>query len=310
MEAIDRLENSSAPVSAQDTADKENTTPIDAGGVAVSDFSAFMRQALGESKTQVNEEELFAAVVQERLAQENPEAEAYFVQMQSQYINSMRRADGYVPVEDAAVAALNATVEAGHIDATVGARINAESFRAAQLDDDHTALFDSHGSAGDATIAVMDIESALARSQAVLDEINGGTLEPDNRPLDTPSNSISGGGSSSHTDSSSGPSVARDGAGGFLWKPVSEADGKLVVLLPTDLKGAIDKVEIHSELPPSPDSLLEKGRFTGDTHNGGRPHFRFDQPGEAYGDNVHLVVFRDDGSTVTYDIDNGGDRHD
>src|SRR5690606_6805779 len=101
-----------------------------------------------------------------------------------------------------------------------------------------------------------------------------------------------------------------DGSGGFLWKPKSENDGKLVVLLPKDFKGMIDRVEIHSQLPPEEATKLGQGRFSGDTQNGGRPHFRFDKPGESYGSDVHVVVFKDDGSTATWQIGDGGQRYD
>ena len=104
--------------------------------------------------------------------------------------------------------------------------------------------------------------------------------------------------------------TASDGGGGFLWKPVSESNGKLVVLLPTGLRGKIQKVEIHNEDPPTSSSLVADGQFAGDTHNGNRPHYRFANPGAAYGKNIFLIAFLTDGRVISYPIPDGSKRLD
>ncbi|MCB0325575.1 MAG: hypothetical protein KDD69_18465, partial [Bdellovibrionales bacterium] len=220
----------------------------------------------------------------------------------------------------AAVRALEATVAAGHVDEATAEQVNGEAFAAAQLDGDDTALFDSFGSEGDPTVAVSNMEAALLSMRTMMDKIEAGEMTVAPRPLDAPMTTPGSSGTGHGADGTSssggtggpGPSGGQnlDGSGGFLWKPESEADGNLVVLLPTDLKGLIDRVEIHSQLPPDDVTKLAEGRFSGDTHNGGRPHFRFDKPGGEFGSDVHVVVFKDDGTTATWQIGNGSERHD
>ena len=97
-----------------------------------------------------------------------------------------------------------------------------------------------------------------------------------------------------------------DGPGGFLWKPSSESDGKLVTLLPKELRGKVDSVEVQD----ANGKTLARGRFAGDDKNGNRPHFRFDRAGKDFGNNVRLVAKMKDGTSKAWKIPNGGGRHD
>lgn len=299
---------------------KDEQTPEVSDGLTVSEnsFSEFMKTALGGAgKTEVNEEELFAALIGQRLSAEHKEAADYYEQQKTQLLSSMRRADGYVSYEEVGVKALQATLTAGKIDEATAEKINGEAFAGAQLDSNLDALYDGRGSDGDTTIAVAAVESALTKMQSIIDGIESGATTAAPRPLDAPMTTPGTGSSGSHGSSGSGGggsdmsgSQSLDGSGGFLWKPVSENDKKLVVLLPTELRGSIDRVEIHSSLPPEETTKLGSGRFTGDTHNGERPHFRFDKPGADFGDDVYVVAFKDDGSTVTWNIADGSARND
>ncbi|HMO79081.1 MAG TPA: hypothetical protein PKA96_02780, partial [Candidatus Paceibacterota bacterium] len=97
---------------------------------------------------------------------------------------------------------------------------------------------------------------------------------------------------------------SQSGSSTFLWKPESENDGKLVVLLPSSLRGDINKVcikNINLE-------VIECGRFTGDTANGRRPHYRFSKPGAGYGGPILLVAELKNGQTRTWSIRNGAMR--
>ena len=90
---------------------------------------------------------------------------------------------------------------------------------------------------------------------------------------------------------------------GFVWKPISESNGRLVALLPGGVKA--ERVEIRRV---NGDVLLEKGTFAGDTHNGGRQHWRFSQPGAAYGDGLVLRAWFADGGFADWAIPEGGAR--
>lgn len=87
----------------------------------------------------------------------------------------------------------------------------------------------------------------------------------------------------------------------FLWKPVSESDGKLVILLPNSMKGQVVSVSVQSG------QTQETGRFSGDTHNGNRPHFRFTKPGSGYGSNI-MVVAAGTSGMCSWTIPNGAQR--
>jgi hypothetical protein len=97
---------------------------------------------------------------------------------------------------------------------------------------------------------------------------------------------------------------------GFLWKPRSESNGRLVVLLPQNLTGNVVAANIHSTDSTSPDTMIAQGRFAGDTHNGNRAHFRFEENGAAYGANVWVIATTGDGQNLGWLIPNGAARWD
>jgi hypothetical protein len=93
-------------------------------------------------------------------------------------------------------------------------------------------------------------------------------------------------------------SIAQSGPAGFLWKPVSDSDGKLAVLLPTRFTGQVASVSI---LSPS-GQLMERGRNTG-VGNGGREHFRFSRPGSAFPPESIVEITLRDGTKQRITID-------
>jgi len=103
---------------------------------------------------------------------------------------------------------------------------------------------------------------------------------------------------------------APDGPDNFLWKPISESNGNLVVLLPTWFRGTIEKFELHRSDAFDSTSLIERGRFAGDTMNGDRVHYRFNRPGSGYGRNIRCVAFALDGNIYVWNIPDGSRRVD
>ncbi|HMO16879.1 MAG TPA: hypothetical protein PKA63_01255 [Oligoflexia bacterium] len=299
----------------KNTNDNKELGAENSGSASGGDFMDFMRSALGQvGKGQISEEELFALLLEQRVGEISDEAKQHFIEAKNGFINSLRRGDGYVNIEEAAIQALRSTVQGGLVDETEGERIYSEAFRGAQLDDNHEELWDDRGSGSDPTIAVASIEEALSKLEMFINALNSGELEVPTRPLSSGSTGgvHSGGAPGSFAGGAPGEiqSQSMDGSGGFLWKPVSESDSKLVVLLPEALRGAVSRVEIHASLPPSDITKLGEGRFAGDTMNGNRPHFRFDKPGSGYGNDVHVVAYKDDGSMLTWNIKDGSQRHD
>lgn len=84
---------------------------------------------------------------------------------------------------------------------------------------------------------------------------------------------------------------------GFLWKPASDKDGKLAILLPPSLTGTVRSVSITS---PTGEAL-ETGAFAG-TGNGDREHFRFGKSGAQYPDGSLVTVTFKDGSKTELPI--------
>ena len=96
---------------------------------------------------------------------------------------------------------------------------------------------------------------------------NSGMTEDDNTPPDTSAGTLQ-------------PMPA-----GFCWKPVSESDGNLVVLTPAEIEGAsLRTIEADGN-----DTLNEfSTRAIG--VNGGRQHWRFDQPGSGFRGPVQVTL--------------------
>ena len=285
-----------------------------------SEFAAFLKTAMGGgTKSEVSEEELYAGLIEQRLNEKSKDAAEFYHSEMEKLLTSMRQPNGNVSYEDVALAALNNTVSAGKLTKEEAEVVNGEAFSGAQLDNNLDALFDNIGSENDPTKAVASISEAISKSESFVNGIKDGTKKIESRSLSigsTGRNYMSGGsagslsllGSSLSSSSASG-SQRLDGPGGFLWKPVSDSDGKLAVLLPKSFAGQIEKLEVHSSLPPSDSSKVAEGSYKYDS-NGGRPTFRFSKPGASYGDNLYVVAFKKDGSTATWDIEDGGKRND
>lgn len=95
------------------------------------------------------------------------------------------------------------------------------------------------------------------------------------------------------------PSDGLKGDNTFLWKPVSESNGKLVVLIPANLSGSpVGTVIVNDN---------ESGKYSGN-HNGNRDHFRFSKPGSAYG-NAVTVTLNKSGKTREWIVPNGSQRY-
>jgi hypothetical protein len=87
-----------------------------------------------------------------------------------------------------------------------------------------------------------------------------------------------------------GPTLALDAPLGFLWKPFSDSDGLLAILLPESWTDFAVGVEVCS---PDGEKVYERGRSAG-IGNGGRAHFRFTRTGEGFPPgSVTRVTFAD-----------------
>ena len=92
--------------------------------------------------------------------------------------------------------------------------------------------------------------------------------------------------------------TALRGSGEFLWKPKSEKDGKLAVLIPSSLTGSVSEVAIVS---PDGKRVLQKGRYSG-VGNGDRGHYRFSKAGGSFPDGAIVLVKLNDGTNRHFKI--------
>lgn len=92
---------------------------------------------------------------------------------------------------------------------------------------------------------------------------------------------------------------------GFLWKPQSESDGKLVILLPSSMNATT--VHSLSVIDPKNGSVIEAGRFAG-IGNGARLHFRFSKSGASYPDGSMVLVNFSDGSSARISVADSSKR--
>jgi lysophospholipase L1-like esterase/peptidoglycan hydrolase-like protein with peptidoglycan-binding domain len=92
----------------------------------------------------------------------------------------------------------------------------------------------------------------------------------------------------------------------FLWKPVSESDSKAVTLLPTSLRGLVLRTDVFKK---ENGEKLDSGRFSGDEHNGMRPHYRFPKPGSSYGGPIQVIASVAEGIWI-WDIKDAAKRAD
>jgi hypothetical protein len=271
-------------------------TPTPSASSGNAEFDKTLKVVLGEDPAKkVSEEDLFSALVLERFQKtKGADGAAKFKELVAAKSNDMRKADGYVPIEDATKAAIIEARQSGLVSKEEADNIYSQAFAAAQLDDNKGALFDGRGDANDATIAVASMEQALVSSRGMLEKFDAGSEAPTLRSVDEASNG---------KGAVLIPGAPTGADQGFLYKPTSESDGKLVVLLPSRLSGLVAGVQLFDPAG----KLLDAGRYSG-VGNGGREHFRFSQSGGSYPDGVKVEVSLKTGEKVSYVINDSGSR--
>lgn len=254
------------------------------------DFESTLKALLAvDGKNQASEEEVFSALVQERIkSTKGDDALKKFNELLAQSKEAMKKPDGFIPVEDATKDALRKFRDSGAVSKEDADSIYSHAFAAAQLDDNKEALFDDRGGPGDTSVSVASMEQALLSSRTKVSAFEAGTEKFTVRSLDEASAGKPGGISGGHHSS-------EPGGGAFLFKPVSDSDGKLAVLLPPKLSGLVAGVRL---VGPNGE-VLESGRYAGNG-NGGRDHFRFNRPGGGYPDGLSVEVALKTGEIVRY----------
>jgi hypothetical protein len=94
------------------------------------------------------------------------------------------------------------------------------------------------------------------------------------------------------------------GSNEFLWKPHSDKNGNLVILLPSSLSGNISGVRV---LSPNGKSVLAVGKNAG-SGNGDRMHFRFNRSGDSFPSGAVVEITLKNGTLKQQVIKNTGAR--
>lgn len=103
--------------------------------------------------------------------------------------------------------------------------------------------------------------------------------------------------------STSGTSLKSNGE--FLWKPESEKDGKLAILLPANISQDVKRVRI---LSPDKKKVVATGKYYG-IGNGDRAHFRFSKAGAKYANNSKVEITMNNGTVYYVNVAKTGSRY-
>lgn len=149
---------------------------------------------------------------------------------------------------------------------------------------------------------VSNLDDVTDTGQIVTDPTTTPDTTPD--PATDPTDDDTDTGDDTSTPIVGGSGIGPQGeGGGFLWKPESENDGRLVVLLPPQYTGQVSGVFVGR-----PDgSVIEQGNFSS-VANGDREHYRFSKEGASYGSGIVVVADMKAGGSVHWPISNGSSR--
>jgi hypothetical protein len=142
---------------------------------AHSELVTFLNALIGGAEaTSVNEEQLFASIIYDRISSVKGEslANEYDALLETKMAEHTR-ADGFIYVEEAARAALKELESSGKLTTEEAETIHAQAFQAAQLDDNTSVLWDSRGT----TMSVAPTATAMEKVLAMLLKFDSGELD-------------------------------------------------------------------------------------------------------------------------------------
>lgn len=238
-------------------------------------------------RARVTEEQLFGASVADRIQNTVGDAAVDQFQMVFRQEKAKLRAEtGKRSVEQAALNAMQTLTDSGVLTESERDKVYNQAFKMAQFDDDDTSLEDGKEPGKAVTTRLDAIAGADQRALTVSDV-------QDERPFSLEATSVE----------VEAAYVKNVDMKGFLWKPISESDGKLVTLMPNSLTGHVKQVNVLDKSG----NVVDVGRFAGNA-NGGRDHFRFNVEGPSVGLGSYLELTLDTGELVKIDIPDPAQR--
>lgn len=145
------------------------------------DFLSYLEKELnGLGKAQISEEDLFAALIEARIAQDKPGALQALQKAKEFYTSALTRSDGYVSNEEVAKGTLQKLVDDGDLTKDEAEKLCGECFAQAQLDTNLDKLYDDRGT----TCAVAALDDVLAKFQNDVSATDTASKDYPSRELD------------------------------------------------------------------------------------------------------------------------------
>jgi len=299
-----------------------DTTPTTPDTSQSDNFDAMLQKILQpDRENNVNEEELFAGLIYERISTlKGEEAGAAFLERFNSKKSEFMRPDGATRVEDAARSALKGLVQDGTLIEAEADTIHSQAFAGAQLDSNLDALYDSTGGANDPTRAVAALEQALLGARVSIENFDAGnSIAAILGVMGTKSNTVASSLAQTATVVS-GANLALgdtetidpngttiDGSEGFLFKPITNNQGKLAVLLPHEMTYKVLDVILRDKDGKEIESGSRMSEGIAET---GREKFNFSKKGENYPNDITVEVRLADGTMRAYKIPDPSKRYD
>lgn len=255
------------------------------------------------TKKGVSEQDVFASLAHSKLSAKGPDAAKRF---ESEFEKNMERFTGEKDqVFLATDKTLSNLLRDGVINQSEYQAIKSEAFGKAQLDGDRN------------TLGSEPVMSSKTGNPLSFEELMAWlTANPDATPEEMSSFLASQKPAGGKVDAAGAAQGAgKTGASGasgdfgppsntFLWKPASDKNGKLAILLPANMAGQASSVKV---LSPDGRTTLATGSYAG-VGNGSRTHFRFDKPGSAFPNGSVVQITMKDGSTQNIQVANTAAR--
>lgn len=296
-----------------------------------------------ESKSpKVLEEDLFSAAVHLQLAKKSSDFGDHFILQLSSKLAQNKQTHGSENMFKAADRVLRQLQRSGDISKAEYQEIKAFAFGKAQLDQDRTEVawtnyrdlpiesslgnstnqssasvdaalrkFDSNEPASELEMAIFRVKEAfnslllsLVRNQSSYQNSRTDTQVSAQHASQVRAHGGSTSSATSHMIDSSKYAETIATPGGFLWKPISDSDGKLAILLPPWLTTNAIGCRI---LSPDGSRVLASGRYSG-VGNGDRQHFRFNSPGASFPNGSIVEIQLRNGTTMQIKIGETGAR--
>lgn len=230
-------------------------------------------------KTKVSEEDLYALAVMSKM---NPKLKKEFIENLKKSREEMKKkgVKEFFPAVDKAMRLL---MSEGKMTKKEFIELKQHALGKAQLDDKKAELSTERKVLGNGIEGGV-VEKYKNNTEATMSQVRKHRWLQDKWERQT--------GVTSQVLSESSKSISQlAGSGEFLWKPVSESNGKLVILTPSAFTGKVVGVTLQT----ASGRIIEQGQFKG-VANGGREHFRFSKDGGSYPDGIVVVIKLKDGT--------------